>query len=163
MMSIFRSYTKPLYILALCFLAGSCAENPEPEIEITESEMEVQLPLIYQMGFMHTYSEKLYFAGLEENWELADIYSHELEEVSEAIIAANDIDDEINRSRLLETMLLPQLEAVESAIDNRDLDAFKRNYQTMINTCNQCHQAANYGVIKIIVPEKNRYNQDFSK
>ncbi len=162
-MFIFRSNTNQLCMLALCFLAVACAGSPNPEIEITESEAEVQLPLIYQMAFMHTYSEKLYFAGMEENWELADIYSHEMEEVSEAIIAANDIDDEINRSKLLESMLLPRLEEIESAIDNRDLDAFKNKYQTMINTCNQCHQAANYGVIKIIVPEINRYNQDFSK
>ncbi|MBD3616976.1 MAG: hypothetical protein HUJ22_10430 [Gracilimonas sp.] len=120
------------------------------------------VPLIYHMSFMQGYSTKLYFSGMEENWGLADIYAHEIEELMETIIFENHMDDEVDVSGLLETMLPPEIEKIESAIDARDKDMFEENYQTMIHTCNQCHQAANYGLVKITVPEVNPYNQDFS-
>ncbi len=55
------------------------------------------------------------------------------------------MDDGVDISGLLQTMLSPQLEQIGSAIDAGDKEIFEDNYQTMIQTCNQCHQAANHG------------------
>ena len=121
-----------------------------------------ELPLIYHMSFISRYSKKLYFAGEAENWELADIYNHEIEEISEGIAESGEMHDGINISELMETMLLPQVESIEEAIDSGDREMFLDRYNVMIQTCNQCHAASDYGAVKVIVPETNPFNQDFS-
>lgn len=153
-----------LLLVSTVFISISCQtdqakSNAHPD---TDEQYEDTVPLIYHMSFMQRYSHKLYLAGKEENWELADIYSHEIEELSETIIDGNHLDDGVNVSKLLETMLIPQIENVEAAIDAKDKAMFEDNYQTMIQTCNQCHEAANYGAVKVTVPSGNPYNQDFS-
>lgn len=152
-----------LIITSLIFIGIACQSENRPGDHMDSNEHYGEtVPLIYHMSFMQRYSTKLYFAGMEENWGLADIYAHEIEELMETIISENHMDDEVDVSGLLETMLPPEIEKIESAIDARDKDMFEENYQTMVRTCNQCHQAANYGLVKITVPEVNPYNQDFS-
>lgn len=131
-------------------------------IDGDEHYSEDSIPLIYHMSFIQRYATKLYFSGMEENWGLADIYAHELEEISEVITEGNHMDDGIDVSTLMESMLPPQIEGIEEAIDAQDRAMFEERYQTMIQTCNQCHQASDYGLVKITVPESNPYNQDFS-
>ncbi|MFA5669520.1 MAG: hypothetical protein WC967_09750 [Balneolaceae bacterium] len=130
--------------------------------EQNDHEKHQPMPLIYQMSFMQHFSTKLYFAGIEENWELADLYSHELEEIAEEIVEEDVEYDGNDISKLTEAMLISQIELVEDAIDAKDLPTFKRNYQTLINSCNACHAATGHSAIKITVPTVNPYNQDFS-
>jgi len=153
----------------LIFLGIACqTENSQKvaaETELhTDSDEDYSntIPLIYHMSFIQRYSTKLYFAGMEENWELADIYAHELEELSDVIIEGNLKDDGVDISSLMESMLPPRLEEVGQAIDQKNIALFKENYENMILTCNQCHQASDYGLVKVTVPEQNPFNQDFS-
>ncbi|WP_421773459.1 hypothetical protein [Gracilimonas sp.] len=152
-----------LLVLAL-FIGIACQQQQDKSGSHADSKEQYAdaTPLIYHMSFMQRYSHKLYLAGVEKNWELADVYSHEIEELSETIINGNHVDDGVDVSKLLETMLLPQIENIETAIDAKDKELFESNFQTMIQTCNQCHQAANYGAVKVTVPEGNPFNQDFS-
>lgn len=126
------------------------------------NEAHQPMPLIYQMSFMQHFSTKLYLAGVEENWELADFYSHELEEIAEEIVEHDVEYDGNDISKLTEDILLSQIELLEDAIDANDLPAFKRNYQTLINSCNACHTATGHSMVKIAIPTGNPYNQDFS-
>ncbi|MDZ7808377.1 MAG: hypothetical protein U5K71_14895 [Gracilimonas sp.] len=157
------------FITMLIFIGIACQpQQSQDSVSETETHMDSDedyantVPLIYHMSFIQRYSTKLYFAGLEENWGLADIYAHELEELSEVISEGNMMDDGIDISNLMETMLPPELEKLEEAIDNKNLTMFKQNYENMIQTCNQCHQAADYGLVKITIPKQNPFNQDFS-
>ena len=93
---------------------------------------------------------------------LADIYNHEIEEISEGIVASGEMHDGINVSQLIESMLLPQVERIEEAIDSGDREMFLDRYNVMIQTCNQCHAASDYGAVKVTVPQSNPFNQDFS-
>lgn len=152
-----------LLITSFIFIGIACQPDPDPDEHVNTGEHTIEaVPLIYHMSFMQRYSAKLYFAGIEENWGLADIYAHEIEELAETIINGNHMDDDVDVSGLLETMLPPQIEQVEAAIDAKDKSLFENNYQTMIQTCNQCHQAANYGLVQITIPGTNPFNQDFS-
>ncbi|MGN8225658.1 hypothetical protein [Gracilimonas sp. BCB1] len=153
-----------LLLISTVFIGLSCQpkqQNSQDHPD-TDEQYEDAIPLIYHMSFMQRYSHKLYLSGTAENWELADIYSHEIEELSETIIEENHVDDGVNVSKLLNSMLLPQIENIEAAIDSKDKERFESNFQTMIQTCNQCHMAANYGAVKVTVPEGNPFNQDFS-
>ncbi|PWN07302.1 hypothetical protein [Rhodohalobacter mucosus] len=157
-----------LFFTSVLFLALSCTSQsgeqnkqaPAAGEQIDEGESEIAL--IYRMSFINLYSQKLWFAGMQENWELADIYSHEIEEITDGIIRQNIIDDGINVSELMESMIAPQIELMEQAIDNRDSGQFENRFNTLIQTCNQCHTASNYGAVRITVPQTNPFNQDFT-
>lgn len=160
-MKNFLSILTILFLTVAVFIGLACQPQPDKHMDTNEQYMDA-VPLIYHMSFMQRYATKLYFSGMAENWGLADIYSHEIEELAETIINGKHVDDDIDVSGLLETMLPPQIEKIEEAIDAQDLSLFERNYEIMIQTCNQCHKAANYGLVKVTLPEVNPYAQDFS-
>jgi|AntRauTorckE6833_2_1112554.scaffolds.fasta_scaffold52783_2 hypothetical protein len=149
-------------ILIFIGIACQSQQNQQGASEDNEHVSEDTIPLIYHMSFIQRYATKLYFSGTEENWGLADIYAHELEEIVETIRDGNHVDDGINISELLAAMLPPQIEQLEEAIDAQDRVMFQNRYQTMIQTCNQCHQASDYGLVKVTMPENNPFAQDFS-
>ncbi len=146
-----------LFALGLSLIAFQCTT------EVKKEEKASEYPVLETMGYYQRFSYKLYLAGNNENWELADFYNHELEEVSEELIKGNVIHDDYNLSNLSESMLLPKIEKVEEAIRKQDQVLFLENYELMISSCNLCHQATKHGFIKIIVPNDSTvWNQDFS-
>ncbi|WP_340105541.1 hypothetical protein [Rhodohalobacter sp. 8-1] len=154
-----------LLITLLIFIGLACTSDrnsgSQENIESTQIEVE-EIPLIYHMSFISRYTQKLYFAGEADNWELADIYRHEIEEISADIVSRGETHDGINISELMESMLLPQIEQLEEAIDSGDREMFMDRYSVMIQSCNNCHDASDYGAVKVKVPDVNPYAQDFS-
>lgn len=131
--------------------------------QTANEEEESEYPVLETMGYYQRFSHKLYLAGINENWELADFYTHELEEVSEELIKGKVIHDDYNLSNLSESMLLPKIEKVEESIRKKDQVLFLDNYELMISSCNLCHQATKHEFIKILVPnDSSVWNQDFS-
>jgi hypothetical protein len=155
-----------LFVTTLVFIGFACQSQQNQQMgdhmDADEHYSEDAVPLIYHMSFIQRYTTKLYFSGMQENWGLADIYAHELEEITEIVIDGNHMDDGIDVSSLMEAMLPPQIESMEEAIDAQDREMFKDGYQTLVQTCNQCHQASDYGLVKVTVPESNPFAQDFS-
>lgn len=120
-------------------------------------------PILETMGYYQRFSQKLWLAGANENWELADFYTHELEEVTENLVEGNVIHDSFNVSNLSESMLLPRIENVETAIRQKNQVLFLENYELMISSCNLCHQATRHSFIKVTVPnDSSAWNQDFT-
>ncbi len=159
MVKIFGIFT----ITFLIFAGISCQQQSDSSTYKDADEQYADAaPLIYHMSFIQRYTTKLYFSGMEQNWALADIYAHEIEDISETIIEGNHIDDGVNVSQLMETMLPAEIEKMEAAIDAKDQAQFERNFQNLVQTCNKCHDAANYGAVKVKVPESNPFAQDFS-
>lgn len=157
--------TSILFLTGILLIVIACTNTQNSdELTVSESRLaeEAALPLIYQMSFISRYTQKLYFAGDAKNWELADIYNHEIEEISEGIVAGDETHDGNNISQLMESMLLPQVERLEQAIDSGDREMFLNRYNVMIKTCNQCHLASDYGAVRVTVPETNPFSQDFS-
>ncbi|MGB8320186.1 MAG: hypothetical protein WCE54_18780, partial [Ignavibacteriaceae bacterium] len=61
-------------------------------------------------------------------------------------------------------MIKPALDSVNSAIEQKNLKLFKRNYTLLTNTCNDCHHAVNFEFNVIKIPDKQTFsNQDFKK
>ena len=151
-------------VTSILFIGIACTDTQTTDMApVTEHHAEeAGIPLIYHMSFISRYSMKLYFAGEAENWELADIYSHEIEEITKGIVDREEEHDGINIGELMGTLLLPQIEELELAIDSGDREMFLDRYNVMIQTCNQCHVASDYGAVKVTVPELNPFNQDFN-
>src|SRR5690606_39455232 len=68
------------------------------------------------MGKVQTRHSKLWFAGVNENWELAEFEMHELEEVIEDIRTVYPNREETQSLPIIE----PSLETVNNAIKQRD-------------------------------------------
>lgn len=142
--------------LIICVLFVACTSKPEkPEVE--------EYPVLETMGYYQRFSNKLWLAGTNQNWELADFYTHELEEVTENLIKGDVIHDDYNLSNLSEAMLLPKIEKVEEAIRQKDEVLFLDNYELMISSCNLCHNTTKHNFIKITIPNDSTiWNQDFT-
>lgn len=122
------------------------------EDDAEEGEVEEHHEIAESMGNMQRYMNKLWFAGSASNWELADFYTHEIEETMEELIEEKIEDEGHNISVLVETMALPSLEKLEEVLASRDADGFKEIYSGLVNSCNACHQVTEHAFVQITIP-----------
>lgn len=112
----------------------------------------VQLELANEMGAMQRHINKLWFAGTNNNWQLAQFYVHEIEESMEKIEHANVYEDGIALSPLIRNFGLKSLEPLEAAIEKNDAKAFETSYDLLVTGCNNCHSTVKHSFIKIQRP-----------
>ncbi|WP_338764324.1 hypothetical protein WAF17_21480 [Bernardetia sp. ABR2-2B] len=118
--------------------------------------------LALAMARMQTYMQKLHFAGQNENWKLAEFYTHELEETMEDIIDHNVVDEGQEISSLVKKMTFPNIEKLEKNIVSEDKASFVEGYQLLLRSCNNCHVVSKHEFIKITTPQNEGFiNQDF--
>ena len=147
----------------------SCSSKYEKKIQELQNQLQNQQELLkntYKPGFgdlmggLQNHHNKLWFAGTNENWELADFALHELEEIVEDIKTIHADRKETQSIFIIE----PALEAMDEAVDNQNLSQFKEEYINLTNACNTCHKATGYEFISIQTPTLPSYtNQDFSR
>src|SRR5690625_617869 len=99
------------------------------------------------MGSIQNHHNKLWFAGINENWELAAFEIHELEEIFEDIENTYPDRDETE----FIPMIHPGLEAVEKAVSEQNSDIFKSSYHALTNVFNTCHKATEQKFINITI------------
>ncbi|MHB8206543.1 hypothetical protein [Mucilaginibacter sp.] len=101
---------------------------------------------------------KLWFAGQNKNWALAEYERQELMGGFEKVQKFHKNKPEAAAV----TMIFPAMDAIEKAIRDKDAVAFKRDFVVLTNNCNTCHQALKYGFNVIKVPATNSFgNQSF--
>ena len=123
---------------------------------------ESEYPLLETMGYYQRFSDKLWMSGINQNWELANFYGHELEEVTEEFIRENVDHDGQNLSEIAKQSIAPALEEMEEAINAKDEVLFLRNYKLVTASCNACHATTGHSFIKIELPDSTkRFNQQF--
>jgi muramidase (phage lysozyme) len=110
------------------------------------------------MNNLQRHSNKLWFAGSAQNWELAQFYVHELEESMEKVEQANVFEDGIALSPLMRNLGLKSLENLEEAIKNKESKAFDEAYDLMVANCNSCHNAAKHPFIVIQKPKNPAFD-----
>jgi len=137
-------------------------ESSSPEDKEESKKEEEHYELALAMARMQTYMQKLHFAGQNENWKLAQFYTHELEETMEDIIAHNVVDEGQEISGLVKTMAFPNIEKLEKNIESENKTSFVKGYQLLLRSCNNCHVASKHEFIKITTPKTEDFiNQDF--
>lgn len=144
--------------LALTFFYRSLSELEDRVNRLEGSEKGIDdhtgVNLVELMSYNQRFADKLYFAGQNDNWALAGFYHHELEEIFEEIIEAGLQEDGLDMSNLSERMMMPVLDSLKADIERKNKEAFLRNYQTLVNSCNACHSATRHPYIQITVPEE---------
>ena len=118
--------------------------------------------LIGNMGTLQYFSHKLDLSIRHENRELVDFYAHEIDETIEATTEIEAYHDK-PVGDLTAAMLVPAFERFEQAVDdeNGDWKAIDSRFDELINACNACHQATEYGFINIERTDANPYMQSF--
>jgi len=111
------------------------------------------------MSSIQVHHEKLYFAGQNNNWKLADFEIHEIME------AVDDIQHYASdRPEVKELpMLLPALDSVNEAIKKQDKNLFNKNFVILTNTCNACHKAVDYDFNRVKIPETPPFSNQVFK
>lgn len=151
---------------ALIFVMLSCNEqnNNTQLLQNQIDSLEIKLSQTYKPGFgefmgnVQAHHAKLWYAGQNKNWKLANFEMDEIKETFEDIAKYETDRDE---SQLI-SMIEPALDSVTASIQRQDPVQFKDNYTILTNTCNACHQLANFEFNVVKIPDKQTFsNQDF--
>ena len=111
------------------------------------------------MSSIQVHHEKLWFAGQNKNWKLADFEIHEIQE------SLDDIKEYCTDRKETASigMINVPMNSLTVAIEHKDLARFKSSYILLTNTCNQCHVETDHGFNVIKIPVNPPFsNQDFS-
>jgi hypothetical protein len=107
---------------------------------------------------IQTHHAKLWFAGKNSNWELANF---EMDEIHELIEMAQKIETDRTEISSL-PMIFPALDSLTASIKNKNEKLFETDFQTLTNTCNNCHVKTNFAFNVITIPSAPPVNnQDF--
>ncbi len=144
----------------------ACEQNTERTqvLENRIDSLEVKISDVYKPGFgefmsnIQAHHVKLWFAGQNKNWKLADFEVHEIMETVDNI---RKYQTERIESKMIE-MIDPALDSVNIAIERKDPELFNSTYVLLTNTCNTCHQATKFEFNIVKIPEAQTFsNQDF--
>ena len=132
--------------------------NPQADktqqLQIQIDSLKSRLDNSYQPGFgefmssIQVHHAKLWFAGINNNWELADFEIHEIQE------SLDDIQ-QFNTDRLEAKtigMISPAIDSVSNAIKQKNQLLFKSSYTLLTNTCNNCHKATKHEFNVVTIP-----------
>ena len=110
------------------------------------------------MGSIQIHHDKLYFAGINKNWELADF---EIQEIKEALEDISKFCADRPEAASID-MIHPALDSISSVIKNKTAEHFKSAFIFLTNTCNNCHRNTAHGFNLITIPTAPPFsNQNF--
>jgi hypothetical protein len=147
---------KALLLLVSLALASCSQHNPKMEIMQSHIDsLEKNLADTYKPGLgefmsgIQMHHAKLWFAGTEGNWPLADFELGEIRESIDDIRKYQSDRIEVKTIGMIDAPLI----AIDSAVKQKDIAAFKTSYSLLTNTCNNCHRTNNFGFNVIKVPD----------
>ena len=112
------------------------------------------------MSNIQIHHAKLWFAGINGNWDLANF---EINEIKESFGGLKKYETERVETKMIPMINIP-LDSVNAAIQRKDLKSFKNDFVLLTKTCNECHQANHFEFNRIKIPETPPFtNQVFTK
>lgn len=114
------------------------------------------------MGEMERFAAKLGYSIDGQNQQLAQFYLHE---VHEALEELGEIEqhDGVPIASLSDAIMTPALDPLEQSLSAADWEQAAQRYDILIESCNNCHTAAEHGFIRIVPSRGDApYSQSFS-
>lgn len=154
-----------LFILfALAFFACTQQNSDVKQLQAQVADLQRQLDNAYKPGFgefmgnIQIHHAKLWFAGQNKNWQLADF---EIHEIMESVDAIQRYETDRPESKQI-GMIRPALDSVNAAIQQANLIQFDNSFVLLTNTCNNCHHAVQYDFNEVKIPDSPPFsNQNF--
>jgi hypothetical protein len=118
------------------------------------------------MTFTQIRHAKLWFAGQERNWEVAQYEVDKLQEGFDDVVRFHPAhkDSPLPLPLLVSKIMTTPIGDLREAIKARDEEKFVAAYDALMAGCNACHQTANFGFNVVRRPSGPSWfsNQDFS-
>jgi len=150
-----------------CLLLFVACNERSQQVQLMQSKidsLEKQLAETYKPGFgefmsgIQTHHAKLWFAGINNNWPLADF---EIQEIEEALEDVREFCKDRPEVKVI-GMITPALDSTKNSIQRKNLTLFKSSFLLLTNTCNNCHRETDHAFNVVTVPtELPVVNQDF--
>lgn len=153
-----------LLLVTALFACNQPADNTQVLQKRIDS-LEYKLSSAYKPGLgefmssIQVHHGKLWFAGQNENWQLADFELGEIKESLEDISTYCSDRAEVQKIG----MILPAMDSLLHAVQLKNAVLFKNGFVLLTATCNNCHHATNHAFNVIKIPAGPPFsNQDFS-
>ena len=140
-----------LLALSACYNQTSNDKRLQARID----SLETRLDDTYKPGFgefmssVQVHHAKLWFAGQNQNWKLADF---EINEIKESLDDISKYCTDRIESKSIEMIENP-LDSVSNAIQHQNLQQFESTYVLLTNTCNNCHRETEHEFNVITIPK----------
>jgi len=152
-------------ILPIIILLASCNTNPNSKnLQGQIDSLNSKVHNAYQPGFgefmsnIQLHHAKLWFAGINNNWRLAD---YEVHEMQEALVSIQKYNKDRPESQIID-VLYPSIDSINAAIAQKNPQFFKSSYELLTRTCNDCHKSTAHDFNVITIPTTPPIsNQDF--
>lgn len=151
-----------IFVLALCSCKNST--NSTQALQNRIDSLQNKLAQTYKPGlgeFMESiqiHHAKLWFAGENQNWQLANFEIGEIKEALEGIPVYCADRPEVQKL----SMINPAIDSINNAINTKNQRLFKSGFVLLTTTCNNCHHVTNHGFNVIKIPDNPPFsNQDF--
>jgi len=155
----------PSIVIVLFFLSAC---NQQPAKDKTAENLAAQIQEIkdkyrpglgeYMLGIQLHHS-KLWFAGINNNWKLAE---YEIGEIKESFDGIKNVETDRPEVKTID-MIQPPLDSLANAITQKDEVAFKKQFTILTSTCNNCHTTNKFEFNVITIPTALPVtNQDFT-
>jgi hypothetical protein len=152
------------FLLITMLFACNSQKNDTQSLQSKTDSLQTELNNAYKPGLgefmsgIQVHHAKLWFAGQNQNWKLADF---EINEIKEAI---DDIKkyctDRPEAASII--MIQPAIDSISNAILQKNIIQFKSDYILLTTTCNSCHHATTHAFNVIKIPDTPPFsNQDF--
>jgi len=147
--------------LVACNQQGNQVSQTQSKIDSLQSQV---VDKAYKPGLgefmtgIQLHHAKLWFAGQNQNWPLADFEVHEIQE------SLDDINEFCKDRPEVKSigMLRPAIDSVTNSIQQKNLQLFEKRFSLLTTTCNNCHKATDHGFNVVIIPTSPPVsNQDF--
>lgn len=159
---------KYFLILISLLLLYSCSDNSVRVSQLQNEINELQKKVYdsYKPGFgefmsnVQIHHAKLWFAGINQNWALADF---EVKEIKESFDDLKKYQTEREETKMIPMINIP-IDSVNVAIQRKDLKSFKDDFVSLAKTCNACHSENHFEFNRIKIPETPPFsNQVFTQ
>ena len=147
---------KTTLLVFIPFVLASCYNqtNNNQQLQVRIDSLEKKLDNTYKpglgefMGSIQTHHAKLWFAGQNQNWKLANF---EINEIKEALEDIGKYCADRTESKSI-GMINGPIDTLTKSIEQKNIQQFKNNYILLTNTCNNCHRQTEHEFNVIIIP-----------
>lgn len=149
---------------AILFWSCNAPDQSSQSLQRKIDSLQALINSTYKPGFgefmsgIQVHHNKLWFAGINQNWKLADF---EINEIKESLDDIKTYCTDRPETRSI-GMIDEPLQSIANAIKQKNEAQFKSGFKVLTTTCNTCHQATQHEFNVITIPSTPPFsNQDF--
>jgi hypothetical protein len=114
------------------------------------------------MGATQLRHFKLWYAGVVDNWDLANYEVGQIRKSFDAAARFYPMFGSVPLGKLISEVSEPALTEMERSIRAKDGHSFLQAFEKLTQACNSCHREAGFGFIAIKIPTSSPFsNQSF--